>query len=360
MDSLRPLLEREGHSVLTATSGAGALDLLHDHDVDVILVDYHMPGMDGAELVREIRSFDPFVQIIVQTGYSGDAPPQLVLHELDIQGYHDKADGPEKLLTWVAVGLKAQHVVRRLRQRERLHTELVANVSHEIRTPLGIISGYAEMLLADEYGTVPEDAAAPLQSILSASRNLTEMVSDFLQWAKLEAGLSELTSARIDLEAIAGELRRLGTLLTDPERVRFAVEASPPPTDLVGDPIKLRTILRNLVTNAAKFTADGFITVTLRADPETLEVRVQDSGPGIPAEDQGTIFEPFRQIRGTHIRRTGGVGLGLALSLKYARLLGGALEVESEPGVGSTFVLRVPSAGPPAETTADEPASPPR
>src|ERR1043166_7918348 len=103
LESLRSLLKREGHEVLTAASGEGALEVFKEHEVHLLLVDYFMPRMNGEELIREIRKFDPYVQIILQTGYSGEKPASKMITELDIQGYHDKADGPEKLLLWVRV-----------------------------------------------------------------------------------------------------------------------------------------------------------------------------------------------------------------------------------------------------------------
>src|SRR5437016_8525739 len=106
--SVRNLLEREGHRVLTAESGEQALVVLKTTEVDLMIVDYVMPRMNGAQLVRAVRSFDPFVQIILQTGYAGEEPPRVMLAELDIQGYHDKADDPERLLLWVDVALRSE------------------------------------------------------------------------------------------------------------------------------------------------------------------------------------------------------------------------------------------------------------
>ena len=105
--SVRALLEREGHRVLTASSGAEALAIVERTDVQLVIVDYFMPRMTGAELVQRIRRSDPYLQIVLQTGYAGDKPPREVLAQLDIQGYHDKTDDPDRLLIWVDVALKA-------------------------------------------------------------------------------------------------------------------------------------------------------------------------------------------------------------------------------------------------------------
>jgi signal transduction histidine kinase len=130
--STRSLLDREGYRVLTAEGGVQALQLLKEERVDLLLVDYFMPRMTGEQLVRAVRTFDPFVQIILQTGYAGDKPPRGTLADLDIQGYHDKADGPEKLLVWVAAGLKAQQLVNRAREYERRVTDRTTGAAFRV------------------------------------------------------------------------------------------------------------------------------------------------------------------------------------------------------------------------------------
>src|SRR5258706_8468461 len=110
LDLVRALLEWNGYEVLTAASGAAALELFKTHEIHLLLVDYFMPTMTGEALIREVRRFDPYVQIILQTGYAGEKPAREMMAELDIQGYYDKADGPDKLLLWVEVGLKAHRL----------------------------------------------------------------------------------------------------------------------------------------------------------------------------------------------------------------------------------------------------------
>src|SRR5262247_1920504 len=126
--SVRMLLEREGHRVLGASSGPDALAILEQ------------------ELVQRVRERNALVQIILQTGYAGDKPAREMLRTLAIQGYHDKGDGPVRLLLWVEVALRAYDQLAQLHVAERLKTELLANVSHEFRTPLNVISGYIELV----------------------------------------------------------------------------------------------------------------------------------------------------------------------------------------------------------------------
>jgi signal transduction histidine kinase len=185
---------------------------------------------------------------------------------------------------------------------------------------------------------------APLRSLAAATRNLTSLVSDFLQYAKVEAGAAEATEAAVSTAELAQELQRLGSLLLEERGITFRVNTADAPPELRTDSVKLRTILRNLVTNAAKFTAAGTITVCIFQEDHAVRFSVEDTGPGIRGEHAELIFEPFRQLDSSSTRVHGGIGLGLALSRKYARLLGGDLTLVSTPGTGSTFTLDLPAA----------------
>ncbi|HZR81697.1 MAG TPA: hybrid sensor histidine kinase/response regulator [Candidatus Binatia bacterium] len=350
LQSARVLLGREGHRVLTASSGEQALLMLKGVEVQVIIVDYMMPRMDGAELVREVRKSDPLVQIILQTGYAGDRPPRATLAELDIQGYHDKADDPERLLVWVDVAIKAHALLKKTYDRERAHAELVANCSHELRTPLNVITGWADLMIEGELGQLPEEAERSMRSISRAARSLCGVVADYLEHAKLDAGMHEVVREPVDLSELVAETSQLAGLLLEGRNVAFATRVEPLPGRLVTDGVKLQTIVRNLVTNAVKFTSQGRIELIVRSRPEAVVIEVCDTGCGIRAEDREIIFEPFRQLHAHTKQSHGGIGLGLALSRRLARMLGGDVSVESEPGRGSRFRLTLPIAdSPPRE-----------
>jgi signal transduction histidine kinase len=342
LDATRVLLEREGHRVLRCTNGEEALATLASSDVQLILVDYCMPMMNGADLIRAIRARDRYVQIVLQTGYAGPRPPRTLLAELDIQGYHNKADGPDALLMWVDVGLKATKLIQHLRERERMQAELVSNVSHEFRTPLNIIAGYSDMLLDGGVGALSEEAQATVRSIAQTNRSLGALVDNFLQYARVDAGMIEPSADRNVTRELIRELVDFGGVLVKAPHVRFAAEVGTVPDAFVTDAVKVRTILRNLIANAAKFTERGAVTLTMVARDGLLVFQIRDTGPGIAADKLRAVFEPFRQLGGSSSPRHGGVGLGLALSQRLARILGGTLELESTVGVGSTFTLTIP------------------
>ncbi len=341
--SLGNLLQLEGLRIVTADSGDAALRILRTSEVHVAIVDYLMPRMTGAQLIRAIRTFDPWVQIILQTGYAGERPPRVMFAELDIQGYHDKADDPDRLLLWIDVALKSYRLLGELRERERLQSELVANCSHEFRTPLNIISGYASLLLGGDFGALPTVALDPIERIARATTGLAELVADFLSYAKLEAGVARSATEWIPVADLAQEMTGLAGALLEDRSVRFAVDLADAPEYVWADGVKLRTVLRNLVGNAAKFTPSGTITLVVARDDDTLRFAVRDTGPGIAPVDQAAVFEPFRQLDGSDTRSHGGVGLGLALSRRLARILGGDLELTSAVGQGSTFTLVLPA-----------------
>lgn len=131
VEASRRLLEREGHRVLTASNGEAALAMLRAHVVDVLLLDYYMPGMTGEEVVAELRTFNPYVQVILQTGYASEQPPRAMLRRLDIQGFYDKSEGPEKLLLWTDVGLKIAYTVQML-QKSRQGLRYILDVTPDL------------------------------------------------------------------------------------------------------------------------------------------------------------------------------------------------------------------------------------
>jgi signal transduction histidine kinase len=336
-------LARLGHQVLLARSADEALSLFLANEVHLLLVDYVMPGMDGAQLVRAIRGFDPFIQIVIQTAHAAQRPSQQVLDELDIQGYHDKADGMQRLTAWVTVCLRACRLIRRLRESERAQRELLSNLSHEFRTPLNIAHGYVNLLLEDAFGGLPPAAQDALRAVEQNVRDLSAVVDNVLEHTRMDAGVAELSLGGVDIAPILAELERLaGPLLRD-KPVSFSVHADPELPVIESDAQKLRTILRNLLSNAVKFTREGTIDVRVSHVGDDLVIAVRYSGIGIAAAKLESLFDPFRQGDGSSTREYGGLGIGLALSRQYARLLGGDLAVESTLGTGSTFTLTIPA-----------------
>ena len=224
----------------------------------------------------------------------------------------------------------------------RAKTEFLATISHELRTPLTSINGYTELLLEEEFsGALSADQREQLQRVRGASVHLIALVEEVLAFARLQAGRAEVHVAPTDAHRLADAAVDLVRPMVERKGLRFALEAPAGRLLLQTDGDKLRQVLVNLLSNAAKFTERG--EVRLRVIPDNADVlfEVSDTGPGIAPEQVELIFEPFRQADQTLTRRAGGAGLGLALARRLARLLGGDVTVASTPGVGSVFTARV-------------------
>ena len=338
--SVRLLLEREGHHVLTAAGGEEALALFRHCPVQLAIVDYFMPRMSGEEVVQEIRKLDADVQILLQTGYSGEKPPLEMLRALAIQGYHDKSEGPDHLLLWVEVALKAATQLKKVRETERLKAQLLANISHELRTPINVILGYSEVLLDKESDPLPPHARQAIEGIQRHGHALGFLVNNFLNFARIEAEPKEMLLQSVPLADFKEEMQELMDFLLRGKPVSFIWQVSQQLPPVWVDPQKLRLILRNLLSNAAKFTEQGEVRL-LASVPRFGEaaLAVQDTGVGIAPEYHEFIFELFRQVDGSSTSRFGGTGIGLALARKLARMMDGEICVKSAPGAGATFIL---------------------
>jgi len=234
-------------------------------------------------------------------------------------------------------------------------SEFLANMSHELRTPLNAIIGYSEMLM-EEAEDAGADALTPdLQKIRTAGRHLLGLINDVLDLSKVEAGRMDLHLEHFDFrEMIDGVLATVGPLI-EKNGNRLVLEADSFEGTINSDLTKVRQILFNLLSNAAKFTEGGTITLAVEARGDALAFAVRDSGIGMTPEQLARLFQPFTQADSSTTRKYGGTGLGLTISRRFARMLGGDVSAESELGAGTTFRLLLPmdsSTVPPEELDA--------
>ncbi|MEZ4379774.1 MAG: ATP-binding protein [Nannocystaceae bacterium] len=250
----------------------------------------------------------------------------------------------------------AQGHADRAEAANRAKSTFLANMSHELRTPLNAIIGYAELVEEDL-----EDAAAAddLRKIQGAGQHLLAIIADILDLSRVEAGELKIDPEPVALPALIDELRETVSPLLRRNHNRFAVDRSPTVEVVTTDRLRLKQILLNLLSNAAKYTEGGRVLLRVRSlAAGELRFDVEDTGIGIDGAALDRIFDDFAQADNSFTRQYDGAGLGLSLSRRLARLLGAHLSATSQRGRGSTFSLTLPAA-PPPRSPAQPPAEPP-
>ena len=257
-------------------------------------------------------------------------------------------------------------ILRRLRDRERSleaktvalvdagkqKAQFMANITHELRTPLQGIMGISELVGKGIYGEPSEKQRKAMGDIKASAKRLHALIDDLLHLAMHDAGKLEVKIEQVDLDELLASAAASAQWLFGGKQLTVAVEVSPAVPLIRTDRTKVNQILLNLLSNAIKFTPDGG-SITLRVTPTDsgVELVVEDTGVGIPAEALRRIFDEFYQVDGSSVREYGGVGLGLALVKRLAELLGGSVSVASEVERGSRFAVRLPLAPPGDEAT---------
>jgi signal transduction histidine kinase/CheY-like chemotaxis protein len=224
-------------------------------------------------------------------------------------------------------------------------SQFLANMSHELRTPMNAVIGYSEMLEEEAEDRGLDDLIPDLQKIRSASGQLLELINDVLDLSKIEADKVELYPERFDTDGLLADIESTAMPLFAKNNNRFELEKINQLGAIFVDQTRLRQVILNLLSNAAKFTSEGLIRLTAErtqhADSDWLVVNVTDSGIGMTPEQLERIFDPFSQADSSITREFGGTGLGLSISRKLCEMMGGSLTAESRKDVGSTFTVRI-------------------
>ena len=233
---------------------------------------------------------------------------------------------------------------RQLAEASQHKSQFLASMSHELRTPLNAIIGVSEMLRED--AEAAQGDTEPLDRVLGAARHLLSLINDVLDLSKIEAGRMELHLESFALVPLIEEVVRTVEPLTNKSANRLTLECEAGIGSMHADQMRLRQALLNLISNANKFTEKGSITVAVRRGRhngrEWITLSVADTGIGMTAEQMGRLFQEFSQASAATASKYGGTGLGLTISRRFCEMMGGDIEVASEPGRGSTFIIRLP------------------
>lgn len=248
------------------------------------------------------------------------------------------------------VNAAVQSKARELEQASRYKSDFLANMSHELRTPLNSSLILAKLLADNPDDNLSAEQVKYAKTIQSSGNDLLTLINDILDLSKIEAGHVEIRPEAVPVERLANNLRQLFEPVASEKKLDLVVDiAEDCPSEIETDPQRLEQVLKNLLSNACKFTEAGQVKLSIRsAADERIAFAVSDTGIGISAEQQQRVFEAFHQADGTISRKFGGTGLGLSISRQLAQLLGGSIEVQSQEGKGSTFTVTIPAGFDPA------------
>lgn len=251
----------------------------------------------------------------------------------------------------VAFAVENLRLIRKLEQANRLKSEFVATMSHELRTPLHVVLGYSGLLLDEAFGGLTDGQRDGLERIERNGSALLELINETLSLSRLEAGELPVNIETVDLKALFEQVASEGAVPIDTHGVTYQTEIAENLTAVESDRGKLQIVVRNLLSNAFKFTSSGSVMLRACNVPEGVEFSVTDTGSGIEPDIQKFVFEPFRQGADPLTRLVGGAGLGLHLVRRYLEMLGGSVALQSVPDVGTTFTVRLPTSGPTLSST---------
>jgi two-component system, sensor histidine kinase len=364
--SLKVILEGLNQTVVSVNSGGEALRRLLSDDFAVILLDVNMPDLDGFEtaaLIRQ-RKRSEHTPIIFLTAFPDDThavrgyslgavdyiltPVVAEVLRAKVSVFVDlyRMTQEVKHQAHAQIALAQEHAARLTAERSnRAKSEFLANISHELRTPMNAIIGMTDLALA-------EDLTPALREYLSTARSnaqvLLELLNEILDFSRLEAGKFVLQTMPFLLRDLIVDLVRTFEFRARDKGLEMEshIDAEVPDR-LLGDPLRIRQVLMNFLTNAIKFTESGKISITVTQESGSqkeveLKFAVIDTGIGISAADQERIFAPFTQVDASTTRRHGGAGLGLAIAGDLIREMGGHRAIHSEVGKGSTFSFTLP------------------
>lgn len=408
LELIASFLQKRGLEVLTARDGREARSIIENDGPELVITDLVMPVLNGFELCRFIRNAETvgFTYVVVMTANS-DAATLSAAFDAGADDCIRKPFNEQELISRVRSAERIIRLEASYRQNAmRLHrvnaevaaandrllqqaskltasnetatiekaaaekacrekSDFLANMSHELRSPLSAILGYAELLRSDgDISKAPPQRVRALETILRNGNHLLETINEVLELSKIDAGQFRIEPVQCRPVEIVEEVRELLQVTADEKGLGLTADLDGPiPDTIESDPVRIRQILINLVSNAIKFTERGSVRIVLRQahndqNLPCLHFDVIDTGIGLTAQQQKEIFNRFGQADNQGRSSGLGTGLGLVISKQFAQLLGGDIELDSEPGKGSTFRLTIGTTYAGHTAMADAPAMP--
>lgn len=345
---LRTLLTTHGCKVEEAASGQEAVRMSTEKMYDLILLDLLLPDLDGIEVLRRIRQKDQTAAIVVLTGMGGIKSATTAVRE-GADGYITKQDlsvGGEAQEFFYALEQAMEHRAGLVAQKQlqELRADFYSMITHDLRNPTSSILLTLQLLLEESIDPLTENQRELLMIAQNAAEKLRRLVDEFLDFAKIDAGYLRLNPDMADLRTVVEESVRLAELQAQARRQTLTLKLPSEPVTGWVDAERMKRVVENLVSNAVKYTPEGGqITVELNATDGIAELRVSDTGIGIPPEQLPALFQKYYRVSAAGTKGIRGTGLGLLIVKEIVEAHGGTVRAESEgSGKGSTFIVRIP------------------
>ena len=326
----------------TAESGEDALDLIARDPVDILLLDYKLPGISGMDVLQVLGERKVDTLVVMITAYA-NLETAVLATKSGAFDFLAKPFNPDELKAAIHKTSK-HHMVQRAakklaEERRQIRFEFLSVLAHELKSPLAAVEGNLRILQDRSLGDRMEDYDHLVGRSMLRLEGMRKLILDLLDLTRIESGQKQRALEPLDVGAVAAQVLEAHQSLAAERNIslRFAPGG---PVMLNADPGELEIIFNNLVSNAIKYNVEGgALTVELAQDPEQVSIAVSDTGIGMSAEEMGRLFGEFSRIKNEKTRNILGSGLGLSILRRLAGLYGGTVQVQSSPGEGSTFTV---------------------
>lgn len=365
LSALKRLLLHEPFDILTTVHPFEAMDILSKNPIKVVISDQRMPVVSGVQFLKEVKDSYPEIIRILLTGHADMQAAEAAVNVGQIYRFLTKPWDPEELQRTVRQAIDRYDLASERRQlfeqldaknkefidaNNKLHRlyekqkEFTSTVSHELRTPLASIKMAIDIVMSGTPGVMNQDQLSFLGKAKSNVDRLNRLINDILDLSKLEAGKLEMRLVPGDLNTALLESIDSQRLVAENKKLALTADLQSEMPEVMFDKDRLAQVMSNLLSNALKFTEQGGVVVksVVVAQRNSVEISVEDTGPGIKAEDLSRLFEKFQQLESSAYNKSGGTGLGLAISKMIVEKHGGKIWAESEYGKGTKVIFLLP------------------
>lgn len=357
-DSCVQILSKEGYRAETAEDGSEGLEKIKSLKPDLNLIDLKMPGISGMEVLEKAQEIDPNIINVVITGY---ATVESAVQAMK-KGAYDflpKPFTPEQLRIIIRRGLEKRKLTQETEtlrsEKKKMEENFVTMVSHQLRSPLVAIVQYFEVILGGMVGELKEEQKKMIQKAKQRAESLLKLINDWLSIARMDKQDIVQKRKLLSLEKLISNLTDFYQPVAQEKNVSLEVSSPSGSDQILGDEETLEQVFSNLINNAIKYNKNnGRVEVSFEEKDSLIATHVKDTGEGISKEHIPLLFEQFYRVSRSEDKKSKGSGLGLAIAKKIVDLHGGSIDVQSEVGKGSDFIVSLPKAGKEKESQGEE------